>query len=165
MDELWVTDASPVIVLAEVGQAHLLEEQASELFMPEAVAAEILAGPPADPERALLEGGFGHRTVATEIPARILEWGLGRGETEVLALARQRHATAVVDDAAARRCAAALGLQMIGTLGVVLRAKRTGRIDSAAEVIEALRRAKLRIDDQSIRIALASVGEDWPVGR
>lgn len=95
MDELWVTDASPVIVLAKVGQAHLLEEQASELFISE--------------------------------------------------------------------CAAAVGLPMIGTLGVVLRAKRTGRIDSAAEVMESLRRAEFRIDDQSLRIALASVGEDWPV--
>lgn len=47
----------------------------------------------------------------------------------------------------------------MGTLGVVLRAKRQEMIESATEVVAALRRAGYRIDDEIVRAALASVGE------
>ena len=162
MDDLWVADASPLIVLAKAGQAPLLAAPGRQLLIPEAVASEVLAGPATDPGRRLLESGFGRRVAAAEIPGRVLEWGLGRGETEVLAVAMARpRSTAVLDDAAARRCAAALGVPVIGTLGVVVRAKRVGAIESAAVVVQALRRADFRIDDQQVRTALASVGEAW----
>jgi predicted nucleic acid-binding protein len=165
VDELWVSDASPLIVLAKAGHAPLLEAPGRQLLIPEAVVSEVLAGPAADPGRRLLESGFGRRVVAAEIPARLLEWGLGRGETEVLAVAMENATgTAVLDDLAARRCAAALGVPVIGTLGVVVRAKRVGAIETASVVVEALRRAEFRIDDQAVRAALASVGETWTGG-
>lgn len=165
MDDRWVTDASPVIALAKAGHAQLLAESTRQLLIPEAVASEVLAGPATDPGRRLLESGFGRRVAAAEIPSRLLEWGLGRGETEVLALAMERPgSTAVLDDAAARRCAAALGVSVIGTLGVIVRAKHAGRIESAAAVVQSLRREDFRIDDEAVRTALSSVGETWAGG-
>lgn len=137
MSERWVTDASPLIVLAKIGESQLLTELAEGLLVPESVAAEIDAGPPDDPARRLLQSGFGRPVTLEEIPPRILAWGLGRGETEVLSFGFTRTGTRVViDDAAARRCAAALGIPMIGTLGVILRAKRlavSGLVESTHE--------------------------------
>lgn len=165
MDDRWVTDASPLIALAKAGHAQLLGESARQLLIPEAVVSEVLAGPATDPGRRLLESGFGRRVAAAEIPSRLLEWGLGRGETEVLALAMETAGTtAVLDDAAARRCAAALGVPVIGTLGVIVRAKHVGRIESAAAILQSLRRENFRIDDETVRTALASVGETWIAG-
>ncbi|MDM8007421.1 MAG: hypothetical protein QUV05_14880 [Phycisphaerae bacterium] len=51
MSETWVVNASPVIALARIGQLRFLEELASLLLLPEAVAAEILAGPDDDSAR------------------------------------------------------------------------------------------------------------------
>jgi predicted nucleic acid-binding protein len=69
---------------------------------------------------------------------------------------------AVLDDAAARKCARTLSVPLIGTLGAVLRAKRLGLIPAAAEVVRALRAAGLRLDDETIRISLQrAVGERW----
>ena len=45
MSEVWVANASPVIVLAKVGHLALLKELADELLLPDAVVREVLAGP------------------------------------------------------------------------------------------------------------------------
>ena len=67
-----------------------------------------------------------------------------------------------MDDRAARVAAKVMGIRIIGTLGVVLRAHRQGRIRSAVGVIRALRDAGLRLDDDLIREALArTTGETW----
>ena len=45
MSEQWVLNASPLIVLARVGQAHLFAALAGKVVVPRAVIAEIEAGP------------------------------------------------------------------------------------------------------------------------
>jgi predicted nucleic acid-binding protein len=59
----------------------------------------------------------------------------------------------------ARRCAQSIGQSLIGTIGVVLRAKRRGIIETARPVIEHLRRVGLYASDQLIEQALAHLGE------
>lgn len=62
-----------------------------------------------------------------------------------------------------RAAARALGLRMTGTLGLVLRAARLGRIASAAEVLEPLVDVGLRLNHDVVRDALAQVtGAAWP---
>ena len=162
MSDVWVVNASPVIALAKADRLHLLPDSCKEMLVPEAVIAEILAGPRADPARQALERGFGLAVTPQSIEPGLLEWGLGAGETAVLAVAMERKpATAVLDDAAARTCARALGVGVIGTLGVVLRAKRRAVIPSAKEVLKSLRLAGLHLDDAVVRAALEGVGEAW----
>jgi predicted nucleic acid-binding protein len=125
--------------------------------------AEVMAGRADDPARLALERGFGLRTVVPAIPTEVLEWGLGAGESSVIALAHaRRDATVILDDAEARSCTRALGVAVMGTLGVVLRGKRLGRIDSAAAVIRELRRVGLHVEDRVIGPAIAKLaGERW----
>ena len=165
LTELWVVNASPVITLAKAGYLHLLEQLASVL-VPEAVVQEVEAGPRTDPARRALENGWGARSAPREIPASVLEWGLGAGESSVLALAlEQSGRIAVLDDAAARRCARSLGVATLGTLAVVLRAKRAGLIPSASQVALALMEAGLRLDEKTLREALErGAAESWPPG-
>jgi predicted nucleic acid-binding protein len=166
VSDTWILNASPVITMAKAGYLHLFEQLAAQILIPESVADEILAAPSSDPAREALEGGWGERASAREIPSPILEWGLGRGESGVLALALERRGCwAVLDDAAARRCARAMEVPLIGTLGAVLQARRLGLIESAAHVLLALRAAGLRLDDKVTTVALKrAVGEDWWTG-
>jgi predicted nucleic acid-binding protein len=161
--EIWIVNASPVITLAKIGQLRLLEELAAELVLPEAVASEILAGPQADPARVQVASGWGPRGSVMRVPDTVLEWGLGAGESAVLALALARSgATAVLDDAGARAAARSLRVPLIGTIGVVMRAKVQGHIASAARLIGDLQAAGLHVDNSVVRAALAQIGEDWP---
>jgi predicted nucleic acid-binding protein len=162
VSDIWVVNASPIIALAKADRLHLLNDLCRELLVPEAVVAEVLAGPSSDPTRQALQRGWGLAVAPESIAPGLLEWGLGVGETAVLAVALERKpATAVLDDAAARTCAKALGIEVVGTLGVVLRAKRKALIPSAADVLKALRMAGFRLDDEVVRSALQGIGETW----
>jgi predicted nucleic acid-binding protein len=64
-----------------------------------------------------------------------------------------------VDDLAARRCAATLGVPVRGTLGLVLIAKQRGEIPAARPVLEELRQAGMYLSDAVLNRALKRVGE------
>jgi predicted nucleic acid-binding protein len=163
VNEVWVADASPLIVLAKAGYLELLKQLPSELLLPEAVIGEVLAGSESDPARRALEEGWSLGIAPASVPGELLEWGLGPGETAVIAVAREKApCTAVLDDAAARACAKAMGVPIIGTLGVVIRAKKRALIPQAAVVLRALQSAGLHLHDRTIRLALFRLGESWP---
>jgi predicted nucleic acid-binding protein len=160
VSDVWIVDASPLIALAHANALHLLEEPPARLVVPEAVAAEIMAGPD-DPARRAVVSGWGSRQAAT-VPEKVAEWGLGQGESAVLAVALELRGTAVLDDRNARRCARVLGVPVIGTFGVIGRAKKHGLIPAARPVIQAVVDAGLYYSDDAIRSLLAQVGESWP---
>lgn len=65
----------------------------------------------------------------------------------------------VIDDLEVRRCAKAMGLRIIGTLGVVGRAKAMGKIAQAAPVIAHRHRTGLYVSDDLVQHLLRQVGE------
>lgn len=160
MADAWVVNASPVIALGHAGRLDLLEILPSQLLLPDAVVEEIVAGPD-DPARRALLSGWGSRRLVT-VPESVAEWGLGKGESAVVALALELHATAVLDDRNARRCAKALGIPIIGTLGIIIRAKKRGLVDAAGPVIRSVLDAGLYYEDDAVHRLLRSVGENWP---
>jgi predicted nucleic acid-binding protein len=161
MSRRWVVNASPLILLGKVGQVGLLHELTDELVVPEAVAREVGGRPEG---AALIEqvSSFPKARIEGEVPVapELRAWDLGRGESQVLALTGLVPASrAVLDDLDGRRCAQVLGLPVIGTLGVVLRAKSKGVINAARPLIEHLRRAGLYVSDRLIERVLAHLDE------
>ncbi|MBN1773607.1 MAG: DUF3368 domain-containing protein [Deltaproteobacteria bacterium] len=161
MAEVPVVNASPIIYLARAEELALLQVLGPEAVVPEPVVRELLRRGPADPAaKALAELDWLRALGEGEVPASLLAWDLGPGETAVLAWAvGHPSCLAVIDDRAARRCADVLGVPCIGTLGIVLRAKRLGRIPAARPVVERLRGAGMYLSDRVLGPALALVGE------
>ena len=161
MNRRWVANASPLILLGKIGRLALLSELADEILVPDAVVREV--GAKSEGGRGLLEITSlpGARVEAdVSVSPDVAAWSLGRGESQVIALTGVVPGSrAVLDDLAARRCAQSLGLPVIGTLGVVLRAKRKGMTPAARPVIEDLRRVGLYAADALIEQALAHLGE------
>ena len=94
------------------------------------------------------------------VPPIIQAWDLGAGESSVLAWAFANPGTlAILDDLAARRCAATLRIPVRGTLGLVLLAKQRGRIAAARPVLEAMRGSGMYLSDSVLDKALALVAE------
>jgi hypothetical protein len=86
---------------------------------------------------------------------------LDLGEAETLTLATQMKADWVLlDESAARQQAARLGLAHVGVLGVLRRARITGRIPSLqAEILRLRSTARFFISQSLERRLLISVGE------
>lgn len=133
MAEAVVVNASPLIFLSRGRHLELLRCFADRVLVPEPVTAEIRAKGPLDITAKALAGAPWIETVVPPaVPNAIQEWGLGIGESSVLATAYSCPGMeAIVDDLVARKCAACLGIPVRGTLGLVLAAKRRGEIMSA----------------------------------
>lgn len=85
---------------------------------------------------------------------------MGRGESEVLTLALEKAGTGVVlDDLQARKCAALFDISLIGSLGLILLAKRKGLINLAKPEIERLKAVGLHIDSGMLTRILNRIGE------
>lgn len=151
-------NTSPLLVLSRMDRLDLLGDGASALVT-ETVADEVLEKPD-DAARRFATWHRGGRFVV-EIPRHVDPLRtLGPGERSVLALSLLHpDATAVLDDAAARSEARRLALPFTGTLGLVLRARREGRIPLVEPVLRDALAAGLYLDARTVRAALASVGE------
>ncbi len=155
-----VVNASPLIYLTGAGQIGLLRLAATQVLVPEAVGEEVGRWGEDDPvARTLATTSWLKRVRNPEAHALIQAWDLGPGETAVLSLALATKSLAIVDDLAARRCAATLGIPVRGTLGLVLTAKRRGAIPAARPLLDEMREAGMYLSVALMNQALTLVGE------
>ena len=151
MGEAAAVNASPLIYLSRVGRLELLRLSAARIVVPQAVVDEIRAWPTADSAVKAIETERWLEVVSpVPVESSILAWDLGAGESAVIAWGRGNPETEVIiDDLAARRCAATLGIPIRGTLGLVLVAKRRGLIPSARPILDELLNAECIFRDPS----------------
>lgn len=156
-----IVNASPLIFLSKSGYLNLLQCAGEEVLVPDPVAQEIRRRGPGDiTARALEETPWLRVAQIPAVPTLIQAWDLGPGESAVLSLAYGQPGTEVIiDDLAARRCAASLGIPVRGTLGLVLIAKRQGSIEKARPVVERLLETGMYLSGQVVDEALKLVGE------
>ena len=161
MPTLRIVNASPLILLTKVGRIDLLNAEGVDVVVPGLVLQEVSLLDPDDPVvRAIHDAGWSVVMPAAPVPASLSRWKLDPGEESVLAVALQNPGCEVViDDLAGRRCAVAHGIPLLGTVGVIILAKRIGKIVEARTVIDELRRAGLYVKDEVIAGALSQVGE------
>jgi len=129
-DRVVISNTTPIIALALVRQLDLLYALYEEVWIPQAVAAELQASGVRAGAAEAATAPYIH-TVALNDPRRAdLLSDLDRGEAEVIALAQERHADLVIiDERLGRRHARRLGLRITGVLGVLLKAKQLGHVD------------------------------------
>jgi predicted nucleic acid-binding protein len=90
----------------------------------------------------------------------LLRRRLGAGEWEALALAIELKADWIIlDDLPARRSAQAAGLNVIGTLGTLVTAKRTGLLKLIRPELDALLRTSFFLSPRLYDEVLQAAGE------
>lgn len=163
---LVIGDSSTLIHLAASGRLALLREFYEKITIPAAVWKEVVeegrgrAGA-AEVEEAR-QGGWIEVVSPTNEPLlRLLKRDLDDGEAEVIALAVERQADLVLlDESDARRIAELYGLPRTGVVGLLIRAKREGKIQSLQVELERLRsQAGFWIEERLYQRALRAVGE------
>ena len=155
-----VINASPLIILFKSQLAHLLPDLFEEILVPTAVWNEVAAEGTDDIAAQELPSASWAKQVEVELAPVITIWNLGQGESEVFRLALERPGHhAMVDDAAARRCARALNIPILGTGGALVLAKRRGLIHSVAANLQILRDTGLWLSDEVVRLLMQQAGE------
>jgi predicted nucleic acid-binding protein len=156
--ELVVTDAGPLMALGRHDVLGLLPALFRQVHVPELVLRECLTRPELpDAQRiqaALTEGWLCVR----DVPPWDMR-GLDLGERCAIGMALDLGAVLLVDDRAARRHAEALGLSVLGTLGVLVLAKRRGLLEAVRPLVQDMRDGGHFISQVAFEAVLQAAGE------
>jgi len=156
-----ICNTSPLQYLHQLGLLHILPHLANPVVVPPAVVDELREGLTRGvnlPDTSRLEWITIRKPAsAAALP---LVTDLGPGETEVLALALEAPGSVVVlDDAVARSVAQTLGVEMTGTLGLLLDAKRAGLVQAVAPILDELDSLRFRLSART-RTAVLELAEE-----
>ncbi len=157
-----VADAGPLIYLGAAGQLDLLQTLFERVVVPSSVWDEVVIAGVGKPGSAEV-GSAGWLDVLTPSPGHrpVVLGSLDRGEADAILLCRELPAEAsLCDDLAGRRAAQSLGLAVIGTLAVLLRAKEMGAVDDVGSLMEDLIDLGFRASPALLRTVLALAGEE-----
>lgn len=153
-----VVDAGPLIHLTQAGALSLLEDF-DIVTVPQTVLEEVNSD---EILNALSEIEY----VVEEVTHADEELSpLDPGETAAITLARKTEAILLTDDLAAREIAADLGVEVHGSIGVVLRGYGKGRLstEEAEVLIQSLQHdSTLYLADPLIEYALQVLKTDQP---
>ncbi len=162
-----ISDSSTLIHMAGIGRLELLKEFYKKILISPAVWKEVVEeGRGRRGAREVKEAcnsGWIEVIIPTnETVVRLLERELHKGEAETIALAIERHPEVIfLDELEARRVANVYGLQITGTIGILIRAKLLGKIASLREELDRLRNdAGFWIRDEIYQRALQAVAEE-----
>ncbi len=154
-----VSDASPIIALSSVDHLDLMRLLFDSVIIPVSVHDEVTAS--VMKITVELPPFFRIVTVASDLSVRFLKLNLHAGESEAIALALERNIQGIIlDDKQAREIAAELGLKVIGTLGLLILAKRKGYLSEVRPVItQIIERVNFRIAPSVLNRALSLINE------
>lgn len=153
-----VANTTPIIALADIGQLDLLRQLYGEIIIPTAVLDEIIS----EPARSKVgeSGWIIVESVSNAEQKRLFKSRLHEGEVEVMLLAQEQHADLVIiDDNAAKKTAKFLGINVTGTMGILIRAKQNGLIDEVKPLIEELLDKGLYIGQEVVDMVLEAADE------
>jgi predicted nucleic acid-binding protein len=149
-----VSNSSPLIALARIQRLDLLHAIFESVLIPPAVAREI------SPSIPVLPAWLRIQAASVLPPASLVRRRLGDGEWEALALAIELRADWIIlDDLPARRSAEVSGLNVIGTLGTLVAAKRAGLLKAIRPELDALVRTSFFLSPHLYDELLEAVGE------
>jgi predicted nucleic acid-binding protein len=156
---LVVADTSALVALSACNALAVLDRLFEEVRVPTAVFEEctVIGKPEAARLTAYLQG----RVVEVDIQEFVITTGrLGQGELAAMALYRSLHADfLLVDDHRARKVARLNGIAVIGSLGMLLRAKEAGFITEIRPLISFIQAAGVHYGDQLVTKTLRLAGE------
>lgn len=137
---LVVSDTSPILNLAIVGQLDRLRQQFGQIQIPSVVLDELKIveeRPGSQPIQAAITAGWIQvQPVSNRSLVQLLRQTLDGGEAEAISLALELQADWILlDERDGRKVAKSLELQVTGVLGVLLRAKESGDLPSLQPVI------------------------------
>jgi predicted nucleic acid-binding protein len=156
-----ICDTSALQYLYQLDLLWVLEALAKGIVVPPAVVEELAVGRSQGiqlPDPTSLEWVTVRPPAGTAVLPLVTD--LGRGETEVLALALESSdALVILDDGLARQVASMLSIRFPGTLGLLLDAKAAGLVNAVKPFLDQLQGLGFRLHSSTRETILDLAGE------
>jgi len=153
-----IADSSALVTLAIVDKLDVLVKLFNEVYIPQAVYDEITQDK--KPLSKRLSTYFVDKVVSidTDINFNI---SLGKGESEAIVLYQQKNADFLLcDDKKAKKFAQSFGIKVVGSLGILLKAKEKNLIKEISPLLDMLKNSSIFIDDKTYQLVLKMAKED-----
>jgi len=151
MPNVIISDTSCLVLLNKIEELNLLHRLYGTVSITKEVATEYGK---ALPEWIQLKSS------SDEAYKKILRASVDEGEASAIALALENSdALLILDDLKARKYAEKLGLKIIGTIGVLIDAKRSGYLSSIKPSLKKIRHTNFRLTVELEKLALQKAGE------
>ena len=157
-----IVDSTPLIARCNIGKLDILKKLYGEIIIPLAVYNEISAKGDSickkevDASLEWIQIG----QIKNNLAKLMYKTQLHDGEVEVMILAQEENADLVIiDDKNAKKHAKYLKLNVTGTLGVLIKAKQLGFIQTLKPLLYELSNSGIYISSELIQLCLKQVNE------
>ncbi|MBK8454036.1 MAG: DUF3368 domain-containing protein [Thiofilum sp.] len=152
-------NTTPFIALSSINRLSLMQQCFNEVYVVEEVIAECgVGGRITVPDLYSLEWVKPVKSLPLLYSTILLELDLGERHTIDMA---KRYAAdwLIIDEKAGRNLAEYLGLKVVGTLGILLKSKQQGWLDSFTSAANQMVQQGIRYHPELIRRLARQVGE------
>lgn len=151
MHKTIISDTTCFIILTKIGELNLLEKIYGKVITTKEVAKEF---------GKKLPSWIEIKNPSDKYRQLILEMQIDKGEASAIALALETpNSTIILDDYKARKVAEKLGLEITGTIGIIIKAKKKGIIKSIKPILEKIKNTDFRLSEELEKQALKEARE------
>ena len=152
-----IADSSALIALAVIDKLELLDPLFGQVYVPRAVYDEVNTHSKGESEKLAAYCTNKVLDIASNVNFNIT---LGLGESEAIILYKEKDADYLLcDDKKAKKFARNFGVNVIGSLGILLKAKEKKLITELAPLIDTLKMSQVFIDDKTCELVLKMANE------
>jgi len=153
------SNTTPIIALSSIQSLHLLPQLFGEIHLVNEVIEECAAGGPVNVP-PLMQLNWIKPVQSTSVLHSSILLELDKGEKHTLDMACKLKADwVIIDEKIGRNMAEYLGLRVTGTLGILLKAKQQGMIDSFVDCVKAMQAQGTYYHTALIQKLAQTVGE------
>jgi len=133
-----VSDSGPLIAFGNIGRLDLLETLFRRVLIPDAVFHEVVVAGRGRPgyQNVAASSWLEHRPLTDRAALARFPSNIHAGEREAILLAHTLGLPLLIDERRGRRFAGSIGVEVFGSLRVLVEAHRQGIIDDAAALAE-----------------------------
>lgn len=152
MQSIIIADTSCLIALSKINRIEILNEIFGKIYVTQIVAEEF---------KKKLPENFSIKNPSDISTEKLKGIKIDRGEASAIALAlEEKNPLLIIDEKKGRIIAKHFGIRIMGTVGVLLEAKKDGLIESLKTEIEKLQEhSRFRLSDALIKEALKNANE------
>lgn len=146
-----IADTSCLIIYDSINQLEILRDTFVELIVTDEVAEEF---------GDKLPDWISIRHITNKNKYLELAKNLGKGEASSIALALEfDDSLLIIDERKGRKVAEEMKIEIMGSLGVLIKSKETGAIESVKDILSLIDKTNFRISDSIKEQVLKKAGE------